>query len=129
MPRSHRRLTALSISRKLAAGYYADGDGLYLQITGRDARSWIFRFMPAGRRREMGLGAPSEVSLADARQKATAKVLDLIWSTSRDARSSAARGSSPGDGRNGDPKLAATEVHLQHLEPRQNRATPSDRKR
>jgi hypothetical protein len=72
MARSHRRLTALSITRKKQPGYYADGDGLYLQVTNTDARSWILRYMLAGRRREMGLGALSEVSLAEARTRATA---------------------------------------------------------
>jgi integrase len=72
MPLSHRRLTALSITAKKPAGYYADGDGLYLQVTSNDSRSWIYRFMLAGRRREMGLGALRDVTLADARTKATA---------------------------------------------------------
>ncbi len=72
MARSHRRLTTLSITRKKAAGYYADGDGLYLQVAGQGAKSWLYRFMLAGRRREMGLGACADVSLAQAREKATA---------------------------------------------------------
>ncbi len=72
MARSHRRLTTLSVNSRKPLGYYADGDGLYLQITSTDARSWIFRYMLAGRRREMGLGALSEVSLAEARARATA---------------------------------------------------------
>jgi hypothetical protein len=72
MARSHRRLTNLSVTRTKVAGYYADGDGLYLQVTPTDARSWIFRYMLAGRRREMGLGALREVGLAEARTRATA---------------------------------------------------------
>lgn len=49
---------------------YADGGGLYLQITSSTARSWLFRYTLSGRSREMGLGPLSAVTLLDARQKA-----------------------------------------------------------
>jgi hypothetical protein len=71
MARSHRQLTVLSVTRKKQAGYYSDGDGLYLQITSSGAKSWLYRYMLAGRRREMGLGSLGDVSLAEARAKAT----------------------------------------------------------
>ena len=51
-------------------GLFADGGGLYLQVTESGAKTWIFRFMLAGRRRDMGLGAVHTVSLADARVEA-----------------------------------------------------------
>ena len=44
---------------------------MYLQVTAGGAKTWIFRYQIAGRRREMGLGPTSRVSLADARGKAT----------------------------------------------------------
>ncbi|VVE35978.1 integrase [Pandoraea communis] len=47
-------------------GYYADGGGLYLQITSSGSRSWIFKFTISGRTREIGLGPLSVVSLASA---------------------------------------------------------------
>ena len=71
MARSHRRLTTLAVDRKKQAGYYADGDGLYLQVTSSGAKSWLYRYMLAGRRREMGLGACADVTLAQSRAKAT----------------------------------------------------------
>jgi integrase len=49
---------------------YADGGGLYLQVSG-GSRSWIFRFARSGRTRYMGLGSVGAVSLSEARQKAT----------------------------------------------------------
>ena len=49
---------------------HADGDGLYLQVTGSQARSWIFRYRWNGKHHEMGLGSLKAVSLADAREKA-----------------------------------------------------------
>jgi integrase len=64
------RLTALKVSRAIKPGMYADGGGLYLQVTGTGAKSWIYRYMLRGREREMGLGSLSAVCLADARTKA-----------------------------------------------------------
>jgi integrase len=48
-----------------------DGGGLYLQITTAGARSWVYRFALAGRRRDMGLGPFPAVTLAAARRAAT----------------------------------------------------------
>jgi integrase len=53
-------------------GTYADGGGLYLQVShnGR-GKSWIFRYTTVnGRRRDMGLGALHTISLAEAREYA-----------------------------------------------------------
>jgi integrase len=64
------RLDALKIKRALAPGYYADGAGLYLQVSKGGARSWIYRFTFNGHTRDMGLGSLLTFSLADARQAA-----------------------------------------------------------
>jgi integrase len=66
------RLNALKVSRETTPGYYADGGGLYLQISSSGSRSWIYRFSLARRAREMGLGALAAVSLAEARALASA---------------------------------------------------------
>jgi integrase len=68
------KLTALKVSRLKAPGLYSDGGGLYLQISARGARSWIFRYRMAGRKtpRDMGLGGLRSIGLADARSKAAA---------------------------------------------------------
>ena len=50
---------------------YADGNGLYLQVTASGARSWIYRYMLHGRAREMGLGSLRDFSLAEVRARAT----------------------------------------------------------
>jgi integrase len=70
MARTVGKLTALKVGRPLKPGMYADGAGLYLQVTGAGAKSWIFRFSLHGKAREMGLGSLSAVSLADARSRA-----------------------------------------------------------
>lgn len=70
MGRRLQRLTAKGIETTRRAGYWADGGGLYLQVTATRAKSWIFRFQLRGRAREMGLGSLNAVSLLQARQKA-----------------------------------------------------------
>ena len=51
-------------------GRHACGFGLYLQVTGDSGRSWIFRYQHGGRSRHIGLGPVTEVTLAQARDKA-----------------------------------------------------------
>jgi hypothetical protein len=48
---------------------YADGNGLYLQVSEGGA-SWIYRYMLGGRAREMGLGPLALYGLQEARAKA-----------------------------------------------------------
>lgn len=66
MPKVINRLTDLK-ARKADPGLHADGDGLYLQVRGPTAKSWLYRFMLSGKAREMGLGAYPSVSLEAAR--------------------------------------------------------------
>jgi integrase len=70
MARQQQRLTALKVSKLTKPGLYGDGGGLTLQITPTGAKSWLFRYMVAGRPFAMGLGPIHTVSLAEARQKA-----------------------------------------------------------
>ncbi len=66
------KLTARTVQTVSRPGYYADGKGLYLQVAEGGARSWIFRFQLAGRRRDMGLGPADTITLAEARERAGA---------------------------------------------------------
>jgi hypothetical protein len=70
------------------ARVYADGGGLYLQVTpgsGRTSKSWIYRYASAtGKERFMGLGSLDTVSLADARERAT-ECRRLRWQKIKDA--------------------------------------------
>ena len=70
MARQQNRLTALKVTKLTKRGLYADGGGLYLQVTPAGVKSWLFRYMEAGKTFGMGLGPTHTVSLADARQKA-----------------------------------------------------------
>jgi len=64
------KLTALKIRSLAEPGRYADGDGLFLDVTGKATGRWILRIQSNGRRREIGLGSLKNVSLADARDAA-----------------------------------------------------------
>jgi Arm domain-containing DNA-binding protein len=68
MKRVHR-LTTKGIDGIKSPGFYSGGNGLYLQVGKGEARSWIYRFMLAGKERDMGIGSLREVSLADARER------------------------------------------------------------
>src|SRR6516165_4909923 len=63
------RLTARKIETA-KAGKYSDGGNLYLIVSPMGSRKWVLRFTWRGKAREMGLGTPATVSLADAREKA-----------------------------------------------------------
>ena len=69
MPKRAKGLTGKSVET-LGTGYHADGNGLYLQVTDNGGRSWIFRYMRHGKRRDMGLGPVYLVGLAEARRRA-----------------------------------------------------------
>lgn len=59
-----------ALIREARPGATADTDGLYLKIGPTGAASWQFRFQIDGKRRMMGLGACSVLTLAEARDKA-----------------------------------------------------------
>lgn len=63
------KLTALKV-KAAKAGRHADGDGLYLLVKETGARSWLLRVQVDGKRRDIGLGSATILSLADAREKA-----------------------------------------------------------
>lgn len=67
-----KALTALQVRQATLPGRYTDGNGLYLVVDPSGAKRWLLRIIVQGRRRDIGLGGASLVSLADAREAATA---------------------------------------------------------
>ncbi|WP_040573339.1 tyrosine-type recombinase/integrase [Methylocystis rosea] len=65
-----KALSALKIRSLREPGRYADGNGLYLVVDPSGAKRWMLRTVVQGRRRDIGLGGTSLVSLAEAREKA-----------------------------------------------------------
>jgi integrase len=77
MGRRTKALLTVKQIENLKEGKHPDGGNLYLFVSPTGGKSWVCRFMLAGKRREMGLGAyPTPVGLADARI-AAAEVLKL----------------------------------------------------
>lgn len=64
------KLTATKIRALTEPGRYSDGDGLFLELNGKDSGRWLLRVQAEGRRRDIGLGSLKAVSLADAREAA-----------------------------------------------------------
>ncbi|MDZ7809630.1 MAG: Arm DNA-binding domain-containing protein [Arhodomonas sp.] len=56
--------------REAKPGLTNDGEDLYLMIGKKGEASWIYRFRRNGKLRDMGLGSYSDVSLAEARNRA-----------------------------------------------------------
>jgi integrase len=62
-------LGALQI-KALPKRKYADGQGLWLWKSRKEAGQWVVRLVVSGRRREMGLGRWPDVGIAEARERA-----------------------------------------------------------
>jgi integrase len=70
MARLVGKLTHATVKNAVRRGYYGDGGGLYLQVSGSAAKSWVFRYRVGDKLNEMGLGPLHTVGLAEARTKA-----------------------------------------------------------
>ena len=96
------RLTARKVATA-KSGKYSDGGNLYLIVSPTGSRKWVLRFSWRGRAKEMGLGTPAAVSLADARERAAS------------ARRKIAQGLNPIDERkrnSGVPTFGEMAVHV-----------------
>lgn len=71
MPKKAKELTALAVSKLKEEGRHAVGgaDGLHLRISA-GARAWVLRIQVGDKRRDLGLGAYPDVTLAQARDTA-----------------------------------------------------------
>lgn len=65
------KLKARSLA-SLPAGKHFDGRGLYLEVTDAGARRWRMKYRHAGKENRLTFGAFPDVSLADARDRASA---------------------------------------------------------
>jgi len=75
------KLTAVEVAKAKGPAVLHDGGGLYLRVApnrkdrnGNEksgAKSWVFRFQLNGKRRDMGLGPYPDISLSEARGRAT----------------------------------------------------------
>src|SRR5262245_2996649 len=70
MAKQINRLSAADVIKKTEPGMYADGDGLYLQISKWQTKAWILRYQLAKTPRWMGLGSVRDFTLKEARERA-----------------------------------------------------------
>lgn len=64
-----KRLTAAGI-RHAKEGFHGDGNGLYLKVGANGSKRWVQRIVINGKRRDLGLGSATLVSLQEAREEA-----------------------------------------------------------
>lgn len=67
---SLNRLKATEVAKMAKPGRYADGGGLYLQVSPGGSKQWLLRYMLDGTARQMGLGGFPTFNLAEARERA-----------------------------------------------------------
>lgn len=67
---AEKRLSAARIRAISDPGFYGDGHGLYLKVDPSGAKRWIHRIVIQGKRRDIGLGPASLVTLSEAREMA-----------------------------------------------------------
>ena len=64
------KLSTRKVQTAKKHGMLGDGDGLYLRVGPKGGKSWVLRTVVHGRRRDLGIGSASLVSLAEARETA-----------------------------------------------------------
>ena len=72
MARKINRLNARAVATITKHGRHADGGGLYLSISPNGGRRWVFLFRWHGKPTEIGFGSARDVTLARARELASA---------------------------------------------------------
>jgi integrase len=77
MARKINRLNARTVATITEHGRHADGGGLYLSISPNGGRRWVFLFRWHGKPTEIGFGSARDVTLARARELASAARLKL----------------------------------------------------
>lgn len=78
MPRKVQAQLSARAVQTAGPGRYVDGGGLSLLVKRTGARSWVYRGVIRGERRDIGLGPYPEVSLATARTKAMDLRRDIL---------------------------------------------------
>ncbi|AYF02647.1 DUF4102 domain-containing protein [Paracoccus yeei] len=70
MRRPAKALSARFVQTVVEPGKYFDGHGLFLRVDAHGNKSWVQRIVIHGKRREIGMGSVTFVTLADARAAA-----------------------------------------------------------
>ena len=98
LARALNRMTVRTVQSLKAVGRHSDGGGLYLRITPKGAKSWVFMTNFLAKRVEIGLGSANALPLAKARELAS------------QMREAAATGRDPREALKSEPALEALSV-------------------
>lgn len=90
MARLINRLNPNAVKTLRKVGRHADGGGLYLSISPNGGRRWTFLYRWRGKKTELGFGSARDVTLAKAREMATAARSHLAMGTDPRAARTAA---------------------------------------
>lgn len=71
MAKKIHRLTSAQIQKLSKPGWYPDGQGLYLQVSQSNTKSWVYRYEKDGKERRHGLGSYTTNTLEVARISAS----------------------------------------------------------
>lgn len=71
MAKGIHKLNTRAVNSLKDVGRYSDGGGLYCKVFKGGSKSWVFMWSRDGKRREMGMGGVADLSLKDARAKAS----------------------------------------------------------
>lgn len=102
------KLSAAKVRTLIEPGRYADGDGLYLEVSSASSRRWALIVQKDGRRRQIGLGSAKKITLADARDLAVEMRRQIALGVDVVAERKKERVSVP------TFREAAVEVHKEH---------------
>lgn len=90
--RGLNKLTARGVATATRPGYHGDGRNLFLRVLPTGGKSWVFKFKRGTTQHHHSLGNYPDLSLAQARTKASElrnKLADGLLPTARDASSAA----------------------------------------
>ena len=78
MAKTINKLSTLKVKNLKGKGWYADGAGLYLQISTSGSKSWVYRYQINGKQKWQGLGAVTKANTLEVARKAAAASKQLV---------------------------------------------------
>jgi len=78
MPRAIHKLNRNLVKGLNEPGRYSDGGGLYLMVRKSGLKTWLYRYMMDGNRRDMGLGTVTSLNDIDVARQAAAEARVLV---------------------------------------------------
>ena len=77
MAKTINKLSARKVEHLKERGWYADGNGLYLQVSKTGSKSWVYRYQVKGKEQWHGLGSYSKLNSLERARHAAAECRQL----------------------------------------------------